>query len=1180
MTLNEGEATGFGMRLTGSPSTQVKVKIEIVEQVDAVFAIYVLNSYGNTIRCGAGSVCEQRFDAVNWNRLKYVTIEALEDDDGESGSGKVRITTESNDSNYNDIVREVQSKENDTVPAPVPAEKAIVVSAGAAISVNEGSTATYTVKLSQAPDANVSVALSVSDDDDSFSVSPTSLTFTTGNYSTERTVTLTAAEDGDAVAGSATVSHSAREGGYANVTKDLTATEVENDEVKLVLSNFKSDLDLTEDRDSHAYQVKLGSEPSADVTINLRMVDAGGSVITEDGITVSPSTLTFTATGNTIWSTAQTVTISAPVDSDYTTDEATISHDISSSDTAYDALTIGDIAVTAVDKDSNLILSTSALTLQEGSSDTYTVKLNIAPTANVTVAIAEATTGDHNDDSIRVTSPSSKTLTFTPQNYGTAQTVRIRANSDSDAVNGTRTITHTASGAAEFADKTQSLTATERDSQARINLTRNNSNVSTITVVEEDTATYEVSLNAQPAANVIVTIAEATTGSYTDDDITVTIPSNKTLTFTPQNYDTAQAVTLRAATDDDLDNGSSTITHTASSPGSVHSGYDGSPVKSLTARESDTTGQVKLRNAADDADITAISVPEGKTATYQVVLSHQPKSAVTVRIALQSTSGANPGDRDITASPTTLYFNTGNWNQAKTVTVSARDDDDQLNGARDFVHTATGGGYNSAVATLTAIEQDADASFLFTGADGNALATLMVPENGSAYYRIALSTQPTATVLVDLTTTGDSSITVSPDLVIFTATNWNTPQQVTARAAEDGDATNDATGITHTVTSDDAVYGGKTGALAATEIDNDPGIVLRNAADDAYVTQLDVREGSAATYSVKLNSPPLVGDVTVTITGKTTIPGNDPDITLDTDAQTAGNQNTLTFTATDWNTPQTVTVRAANDNSVRKCKPGRVFTHTASGGGFTPIYEQRHGHGHGHDDVTGPQIGGAFPVQLEATELDNDSPHLVLCSANGNFALDSLIAPENAGQGYTVRLNRRPSGDVTVSIRVAASGDRDITVAPGSLTFTTTDWDAPQVVGVSVAEDDDLSNGARNISYTATGGYGSATLLAIEQDNDAGSLGGSSIVAFDSTATTVLLKATKEHSEDTYSFSFSRGQSVEVNLAGHFSLPKIVVCLANWCRRRSISLHCAQGDLVATLTLFRLRRQTALRPRR
>ena len=766
----------------------------------------------------------------------------------------------------------------------------------------------------------------------------------------------------------------------------------------------------------------------------------------------------------------------------------------------------------------------TALTVREGGSASYTVKLNIAPTANVTVAIAEGT-GSNDDTSIRVTSPSNKTLTFTPQNWNNAQTVRIRANSDSDAVNGTRTINHTASGAAEFAGKTESLTATGQDSQAAVVIDADSTrsgNQTSVSVNEGGGATYSVSLAAKPAANVTVTPSVSGDGSFS--------VAPAFLTFTPDNYGTAQTLTVTAATDDtELANGSATVAHTAGSAGDAHSGYDGVPARNLTATEIDKTGKVEIRNAADTADITTLGVPEGGSATYKVKLNVKPTGSVTVRLALQSTSGNDPGDRDITASPTTLYFNTGNWSQAQTVTVRAAQDDDYTIGSRAISHTASGGGFNvTTPVVLTASEVDDEASFLFTNAGGDAIAGLTVPEGGSADYYVALSTPPASAVQVNLAATGD--ISVSPSLVIFTTTNWDTAQKVTASAAEEAPAQPSATNkdntvneeetITHTAASGDAVYHGKTIALAATGQDNDPGIVIRNAADDAYVTELDVREGSSAAYTVKLNSPPLAGDVTVTITGKTTVPGNDTDITVDTDASTGGNQNTLTFNATNWNTARTVTVRAANDNSVRKCVPSRVFTHTADGGDFSLAPE----------------------ALLTATELDNDSRHIVLCSVSGNSAVSSLIVPEGVGAPYSVRLNRRPSGNVTVSLSAASSGDADITVSPASLTFTADNWSVPQAASLWAAEDDDLVSGNRNINHTASG-HSSTTLLAVEQDNDTQNDRGNSLLAYDTTATTVLLQATVtssgggHHSTETYYYtSYPDTSSLECSEASLFQV--------------------------------------------
>ena len=69
-----------------------------------------------------------------------------------------------------------------------------------------------------------------------------------------------------------------------------------------------------------------------------------------------------------------------------------------------------------------------------------------------------------------------------------------------------------------------------------------------------------------------------------------------------------------------------------------------------------------------------------------------------------------------------------------------------------------------------------------------------------------------------------------------------------------------------------------------------------------------VPENGTYPHTVRLATEPLAS-VTVAITTS-----GDADITADTDTTTAGNQTALTFTTTNWNTPQTVTLAAADDN--------------------------------------------------------------------------------------------------------------------------------------------------------------------------------------------------------------------------------------------------------------------------
>jgi len=92
--------------------------------------------------------------------------------------------------------------------------------------------------------------------------------------------------------------------------------------------------------------------------------------------------------------------------------------------------------------------------------------------------------------------------------------------------------------------------------------------------------------------------------------------------------------------------------------------------------------------------------------------------------------------------------------------------------------------------------------------------------------------------------------------------------------------------------------GSRTGNGRIVLSDNDtPGLVFAP-------TSLTVAEGSSGSYTVKLASEPT-GNVTVTVGGAS------GEVTVDTNSGSPGNQTTLTFTTSNWNTAQPVTVAAS-----------------------------------------------------------------------------------------------------------------------------------------------------------------------------------------------------------------------------------------------------------------------------
>ena len=189
-----------------------------------------------------------------------------------------------------------------------------------------------------------------------------------------------------------------------------------------------------EDTTGDSYTVVLATQPTANV-----LVTVAGHAGTD--VTPSPTSLTFTTTN---WGTAQTVTVTAGDDADTANDTVTLTHSAASTDSEYQGIPIDGVAVTVTDNDNDappgVTVSTPALTVTEEDTtgDSYTVVLNSEPTATVTVTVA-----GHAGTDVSLT-PSSATLTFTPMNWGTAQTVTVTAGDDADTANDTVTLTHSA----------------------------------------------------------------------------------------------------------------------------------------------------------------------------------------------------------------------------------------------------------------------------------------------------------------------------------------------------------------------------------------------------------------------------------------------------------------------------------------------------------------------------------------------------------------------------------------------------------------------------------------------------------------------------------------------------------------------------------------------------------------
>ncbi len=215
---------------------------------------------------------------------------------------------------------------------------------------------------------------------------------------------------------------------------------------------------------SAGYTVTLDTQPTDSVTIT---VDESKPANDPD-LTADPETLVFTRLN---WNTPQTVTVSAAEDDDGEAGIAQFLHDVVSDDIGYDGIGVGGVRLTEADNDSiEVTVSPTTLSVPEGGSATYTVRLGTKPLYDVTV---EATRDQRSDDDLTVSSDTdtdmvtdSVTLIFTDSNWNMEQTVTVSAaEDDADELDGVAIFSH---GTASFDDDyypldVDSVTATEAD---------------------------------------------------------------------------------------------------------------------------------------------------------------------------------------------------------------------------------------------------------------------------------------------------------------------------------------------------------------------------------------------------------------------------------------------------------------------------------------------------------------------------------------------------------------------------------------------------------------------------------------------------------------------------------------------------------------------------------------------
>ena len=879
------------------------------------------------------------------------------------------------------------------------------------LTIGEGGSGTFTVRLNTEPDANVTVTPSVAPANDDVTFEPPTLTFTDQTWEATQTVTVRGREDEDAVddvTGIALAVTGAT--GYApDQNRTVSVTVDDNDSAGMTVS--ETSVTVREGAQNvAAFTVVLTAAPVGTVTVNITSSD--------DAKVDNPQALTF-QTGD--WDEPQTVSLNVddepatPVDTADTSATLTITTVATGQgNEAFNGLTAS-VAVAIEDDDqAGIQLSRTTQTVFEGTSvvmkdsstqATWTVRLNTDPGGEVTVTISSRGTDDATLDKTTIKFASEAD----PNNsdvfrYDAVQTVT--GVEDGNILNESVSFTHSiTSGDYEAPDAVVTVAVTDNETATII------ASTAAFTMDEGTTRSYTIVLSAEPNGNTVVRFPQ------TIDDLTL---NTDKYTFKRKNFDEPRTIEVTAAHDDDGENDTVTIVHTAD----AGTGYDGQTVMvEITIEDDDKPGLMMGTGSA--------TVTEGSTTSWTVRLNTKPTAYVTVTTGTLEGTGVNPRADAITVAPPTLTFTTDNWAQTQTVTVTGADDNDLVNNTAVATHlvTSTDTDYTGTELSrsVPVTVNDNDTASLVLDKNTVAVTETDVDVQATDAFVVKLSNQPAADVIVTVSSNNtDVEVTSQDQELTFTTTNWDDVQGVSLTIKPDDEGDNESATIS--LSAKGAEFEGKTAAVVVNiEDDDQPDITLSQ-------QSFDLTEGANGSFTVVLNTEPdnnVVIKVSSSDAGAVTVDSSD------TGTEPGASQD-LTFTDANWSQTQAITVAAVDDDddgdeSVTISVSVQSGPYSVSGKSLTVTV---------NDNETGTMT--LAPATLEVTEGETGTYTVVL------------------GGG-------RPTGNVTVSINVPDTSVA--TTSHSSLTFTPQNYDTAQTVTVTGTHDTDSANeDAMNIGHTASGG--------------------------------------------------------------------------------------------------------------
>lgn len=861
----------------------------------------------------------------------------------------------------------------------------------ATLNAVEGTSTTFTVALALKPDGDTTVNV-FSQNPGKLQVVPPVLHFDATDFAVGKTVTVQALEDDDLTPDSVNITLI---GSTAkNVTLPVQIADNDTQALILVPAGGGSSLVMQETRvggqdSTSSLGIRLAYRPADLVTISF--------VNSSDKLGILPTSVTFVPSD---FATPKFITLTAKHDIDMLDDMMIVTAASAGLPSATLPVTVLDVDVQNLDLSgapATLALTEHLLPTPGFTMAPLNVRLNVQPPSNVVV--------NFTSNSPKVTVPASCTINggaASGNAYLTGCTVQVAATPDDDGRDETATITITASVAGSpLTPRTVPVTVDDTDTQALVV-----SATSVGPITEGMTGTFTVGLKLNPVDPVNV-------GLFASDPAHFSV-SPPTLTFSGT---ATQTVTVTALNDDDMKSYASNVM--------VQGAAAGATPAVATVAVSETNTDVQAIVVTPGPTLTIL---EGSTTQLGVRMAYRPVTSESVTLTSADTTKLTTGAG--------LTFDSTDYATNKFVTLNALAD---ANVGSHTVNVTAASSLAPATPNTVDMVTITDIDTLNFTVTATSLGAV-TEQGATTTFTVGLTATPMAPVVVTATSSLPTSMTALFPSSSSTCTlaSKSSTCVVTVAAINDLNALNE--NVTITLADLTPPAGGLMRPVApvtvsATTADNDSqGLVV--SAAGSTLTIHESASPNSTTFTVNLLAQPAAS-TTVSIS---VMPAASDGITV--------SPSTLTFTAGNYGTVQTVTVMGVADNDLR-----------------TDPFSIR---------ITSPAL--SVPDQfVNVSEVDDDTQAIIISKSNGSGVCNGAVLPagtflpdvaEGGVVEFCVNLDKQPLSNTVVD---ATPSPSILTKITGQLSFSTGNYSTPQLVKLMVGSDADASPEAGEVDLSSSG---------------------------------------------------------------------------------------------------------------